>query len=105
MKRVYICSPLRGDYAKNTARAVEYCKQAAAEGILPIALHIYFPLFLDDRTPDGRSAGLTMGLELLDLCDEIWVFGKRISMGMAAEIDAARKLGKRVTRKAALNGR
>ena len=35
-----------------------------------------------------------MGLQLLELCDEVWVFGPCISEGMKAEIELARKLGK-----------
>jgi hypothetical protein len=37
---------------------------------------------------------MDMGLQLLELCDELWVFGPRISEGMKAEIELARKLGK-----------
>lgn len=34
-----------------------------------------------------------MGLDMLKLCSELWVFGKRLSSGMAAEIDEADRLG------------
>lgn len=34
-----------------------------------------------------------MGLKLLDLCAELWVFGPTISDGMKTEIERARKSG------------
>ncbi len=35
---------------------------------------------------------MDMGLELLKLCDEVWVFGDKISEGMKKEIEFAKKL-------------
>ena len=32
-----------------------------------------------------------MGMVLLGKCDQIWVFGSRVSAGMAAEIEKAEK--------------
>lgn len=61
---------------------------------MPLAPHIIFPQFLDDEKKSERKAGMDMGLQLLELCDELWVFGPRISEGMKAEIELARKLGK-----------
>ena len=99
MKIVYICSPLRGDGSpeairKNIQRARNYCEDALKERVIPIAPHIYFTQFLDDRIPEQRMLGLKMGLELLTVCHEIWVYGKyKISEGMQAEIDFAERIG------------
>lgn len=87
MKKVYICSPLRGDIIGNIERAKAYCKQAKDDGYLPIAPHIYFTQFMDDTIPDDRTLAMAMGIELLDMCDELWIFGNVISEGMRAEID------------------
>lgn len=85
MKKVYICSPLRGDYETNTAKAVQYSREAALSGVLPITPHIYFTRFLNDEISEEREIGLQAGLELLSACDEIRVFGTPTA-GMAVEI-------------------
>ncbi len=36
---------------------------------------------------------MTMGLQLLDICKELWVFGHKISEGMNAEIEKAKQMG------------
>ncbi len=51
-----------------------------------------FTGFLDDAIPEERSLGLSMGLELLKRCDEVWVFGNKITEGMESEIKAALEL-------------
>ena len=96
--KVYVCSPLKA-YGYNTTtynilKAKEYCRFVAMEtGNIPIAPHIYCTEFLHDDIPDERSLGMNMGLELLQSCREIWVFGDHISDGMAKEIELASKLG------------
>lgn len=93
---VYICSPLRGDYVGNITAAARYCREAVKKSpdVIPIAPHIYFTQFLDDEIPSERSIGMAAGMALLDLCDEIWVYGiQNPSEGMQAEIDYALKNG------------
>lgn len=87
MKKVYICRPLRGDITNNIERAKTYCKQARAEGCMPLAPHIYFTQFMDDTIASDRELAMAMGIEWLDTCDELWVFGDTISEGMRAEIE------------------
>lgn len=89
MKLVYICSPLRGDADRNIRKANGYCLFAAKQSLVPVAPHVMFPGILDDAIPEERSLGLSMGLELVKRCDEVWVFGERLSEGMQAEIRAA----------------
>ncbi len=93
MKYVYICSPYRGEVDYNVAKAQFYCQFASAKGVVPIAPHIYFTQFLDDNEPEERRLGLDMGLDMLKLCSELWVFGNKTSEGMQGEIDAANQLG------------
>ena len=95
MKLVFICSPLRGDYAENIKRTQYLCATAARRyDVIPIAPHIYFTQFLRDSNPGERELGTQMGLELLGLCDEVWVDGMNDpSEGMVAEIEAARIAG------------
>lgn len=97
-KFVYICSPLRGDYKKNTERARNYCAwtMKTFPHVIPIAPHIYFPQFLDDRDPTERNLGTRAGIELLGMCEEVWVFGLKNprdlpSEGMKQEIEYAQR--------------
>lgn len=88
MKKVYICSPLRGDIQGNIERAKSYCRDALFNDYcIPIAPHIYFTQFLDDTKTTERLIGMECGLALLDMCDELWVYGDTISEGMRTEID------------------
>jgi len=99
---VYICSPLRGDVEGNIKKAVEYSRFAYTKGKVPLAPHVIFTTFLDDTNENERKAGIKMGLKLLDVCDELWVFGDRVSEGMVAEIEKAKKLGLKIRK---FNGR
>lgn len=40
MKKVYICSPCRGDYENNIQRAKEYSRAAVQKGVIPVTPHI-----------------------------------------------------------------
>ena len=91
-KRVYICSPMKGETEKNMTRARLYCRFAYDKGFVPVCPHIYFPQFLDDGNKDERAAGIRYGLEQMWQCRELWVFGASISTGMAAEIELAKDL-------------
>lgn len=92
-KIVYICSPLKGDVQKNIAKANYYARFAYEKGCIPLAPHTVFTQFLNDDNPKERERGKAMGLKLLDLCAELWVFGPTISDGMKIEIERARKSG------------
>ena len=90
---VYICSPLRGNYAKNTLNAKKYCRAAVDAGVFPIAPHLYCPMFLNDREETEREIGIALGLRLLEVCQEVWVYGyENPSEGMKAEIEHAKAL-------------
>lgn len=88
---VYICSPFSGDTDKNTQKARRYCRFAVRNGCIPLAPHLLFPQFMDDTKPAERNLALFMDIVLLGKCDQLWVFGKEISAGMAAEIGKAEK--------------
>ena len=89
---IYICSPYAGDVEKNRLLAKIYCRVAVKNGMVPIAPHLLYPQFLHDDSEEERTLGMECGLELLDLCDEIWVMtSEGISKGMQKEIEYARK--------------
>lgn len=88
---VYICSPFAGDTEGNISRARGYCRFAVSEGYIPLAPHLHFPQFMDDCDREQRELGLFFALVMLCKCDEVWVFGSRVSNGMAREISKAKQ--------------
>lgn len=95
-KFVYICSPCRGDMEKNIIKAQGYCREAVElyPDVVPIAPHVYCTQFLDDTNTDERAVGMEIGIALLDMCDEIWVYGiENPSEGMQREIEYATEHG------------
>ena len=92
MKKVFICSPYRGDIKENTKIAREFGRLAAMCEYVPIIPHLVFPQFLDDNDPKERILGITLGAELLKVCDMMWVVGSKVTKGMQFEIDAAKAL-------------
>ncbi len=91
MKKVYICAPLGGDAGGNIERAKRYARYALKCGAAPVVPHFY-ALCLDDGVPEEREAGMAAGLSLLWFCDELWVFGDRVTEGMASEIQFGQSL-------------
>ena len=88
---VYVASPFAGDTEGNTELARRYCRFAVSKSVIPVAPHLLYPQFMDDADPEQRALGLRFALILLGKCDELWVFGNRISNGMAREIAKAKK--------------
>ena len=88
MDKIYICSPYRGDVAKNIENVKRYCSRVMYEG-MPIAPHLYFTQFVDDTFTTDRMRGMQFGLELLKECKEIRVFADEVSEGMIEEIKEA----------------
>ncbi len=92
MKKIYVCSPLRGDIRKNIDAAERYAKYVFECGAIPIVPH-FFANVLDDSIPSERKLGMDAGLELLKDCDAMFVFGDVISTGMKNEIELCNKMG------------
>ena len=70
-KKVFICSPFRGDVTKNGIKAAGYCRKAYEEGYLPFAPHLFFPQFLNEGSLVERADGIAMGMTFLKECDEV----------------------------------
>lgn len=51
-----------------------------------MAVHLMFPRFMNDNNDDDRTKAITMGLNILARCDELWCFGEKISKGMLIEL-------------------
>ena len=95
---VYVASPYAGETEANISRAKEYCRFAVSKGVIPLAPHLLYPQFMDDGDEDQRTLGLRFAIALLCRCDELWVFGEKVSAGMAKEIEKAEKRGMRIRR-------
>ena len=95
---VYIASPYAGETEDNISRAKGYCRFAVSKGVIPLAPHLLYPQFMDDDDEDQRILGLRFAIALLCRCDELWVFGEKVSTGMAKEIEKAEKRGMRIRR-------
>ena len=89
---VFICSPYRGDTKRNISKARTYARFAADSGKSPVASHLLFPQFLEDTKADERIKGIELGLVQMKVCDEMWIFGTKISTGMEYEIEKAKDL-------------
>ena len=104
LKLIYVCSPFRGspegglpnskreNEEYNINRAKGYSRFASSLGHIPLAPHLLFPQFLDDEDKEEREMGLSYALYLLEKCDEIWVFGCKVSEGMQREIKKAKRM-------------
>ena len=86
---VYICSPFSGDVENNVIKARTYSRYALDRGNIPIASHLLFPQFMSDESE--RRLAMHFNYVLLGKCEEVWVFGDHISLGMAEEIRVAEK--------------
>lgn len=93
---VFISSPYAGDINSNTEKAKVYSRFAIDKGYIPITPHIYFTQLLKDSSHYERELGMRMGLRMMRLCDEVWVFGKVISPGMKREIRYAKSMNKKI---------
>jgi len=85
----FVCSPFAGSVQENIQNARRYSRFAYISGYMPITPHLMYPRFLDDKQFKERQDGMEMGLRLLDLCEELWVFGDHYSSGMQREISHA----------------
>ncbi len=94
-RKVYVASKYKGDVERNTKAAIGYSHLVIEKGYMPVVSHLMYPQILCDDDPEERRLGLSFGLALLRMCDEVWVFGE-VSEGMALEIKEARRLQKKI---------
>ena len=90
-RRVYVCHPFGNDPAGNIERVRAISQFLIDDGALPIAPHLYLPQLLDEATE--REQALRFCLELVDTCDEVRVFGGRVTAGMKREVEYAKRRG------------
>ena len=89
---VYICSPYsHGCINDNIENARRYSRFAVDTHYVPIAPHLLFPQFLDDRLAEDRQTAMSLNQVLLKKCSQLWVFGSVRSEGMQQEIQWAKQ--------------
>lgn len=100
LPRVYVCHPLRGPepYSRertkaNQAAATEICRRIfEAKVAIPFSpLHAFS--FLDPLSATPHNNVMAMCFQLLEMCEEVWVYGEwASSKGCLEEIKLATKL-------------
>lgn len=93
MKRVILESPYAGDVAANRRYARRCAWHMTCEmGESPIASHLLFPQFLDDKVPNDRALGIAAGLAWRPVADYSAFYTDRgWSNGMRAALWSALK--------------
>ncbi len=94
MKRVFVSHPFASDPVGNRVRVDIICHDLVKQGILPISpLHLFS--FMEND--DNREEILQVCFGLIDICDEVWIYGD--SEGCEKERDYALSRGKKVLNK------
>lgn len=96
MKIVYIAHPISGNIKGNLNDVKNIIKGINIQmpDVLPFAHYFVDCHALNDDIPEEREKGIKNDIALLEagFIDEMWLYGCRISSGMRAEIELARKL-------------
>ena len=99
-QKVYVCSPYRGngdgDIQFHESFAAAICRFLwNTRGVLPIATHLFFPRFLDDKDPRQRDWALEAGRMAIEECDYVYcaALAAPPSDGMAQEMEHAAARG------------
>ena len=92
MRRVFISHPYKDDPKGNKKLADTICRELEERGdILPISpLHLFSFMENDDK----REEILQVCFKIIDICDEVWVYGD--SEGCRREAKYAKSVGKPV---------
>jgi hypothetical protein len=90
VKRVFVSYPFSSNPTGNSAAVAVIARAIVLAGDLPLAPHCYLPTLVDERSE--RALALQLCLALLELCDEVRVYGEP-SDGMKLEIAEAYRLG------------
>lgn len=94
MKIAYIAHPVGGDVENNLTliREIVLKINLEEEDVVPFVPYYSDVVSMDDSNPEQRARGIKNNIHLLQFCDELRLYGDRISEGMWLEIAKAREL-------------
>lgn len=92
MKKIFVCSPYRGNVEENMKLAKFVARILVNASYIPVVPHLYFPQFLDDKDKYERIQGIKLGTELMRECDGLWLVGTTITNGMEYELGIAKEI-------------
>lgn len=94
MKVVYIAHPIGGDVEGNLAkiRSIVRWVNLKEKDTIPFVPYYSDVASLDDENPTERAKGFKNNLHLIQYCDELRLYGNKISKGMIVEIERAKEL-------------
>ena len=84
-KKIYVCAPFGEDVETEFENSVRYYDFTLKSDCVPVGPHALAKMIGDRNTVDIKQMRQA-GMSLLWFCDEMWVFGDRITEGMQAEI-------------------
>lgn len=93
-KRIFIISPFHGETLEEQNFNVDFTREIARTiylfGDLPVAPHLYFPIFMHDEGHE-RAWGIEAGHMWMDSCDEAWIYiiDGKVSEGMREDLEYA----------------
>ena len=92
-KRVYICAPYDGENTRSREKIWGYCLFARERPYAPIAPFLYYPQFMPESYEKEMQLMRSLALRDLLTCEEIWVFGNKVTPEMENEISCASSHG------------
>ena len=75
MKKVYICANYFG-LEENYFKFLNYCEYVVSKGLVPLSTVTMYHKALDENIPEQQKIISVAAKALIDICDEVWVFGK-----------------------------
>lgn len=95
MKLIYVCSAYEGAEHQYKA-AVGYGRYVKSLGGVPIIPHIMYHGIYDDKEYEEKQTFISLAGQFMEMCSEVWVFGKQRTFKMKEELALAAKLGKEI---------
>lgn len=97
MKVVYVAHPVGGDVKGNLAKIRRIVREINLkdETVVPFVPYYVDCVSMFDAVPEERARGFKNNKQLLQsgMVHELWLYGDRISPGMATEIEWAKEKG------------
>ena len=88
-KLVYICAPYDGDPLQYFCRIQDYCWTALRSHCVPVVPYLMYSYVITAFDGDAESLEANCAHTLLTQCDELWLFGGRLTAEMQEEINLA----------------